>query len=194
MNGLTEGPAMHHASQSTLNEIENGLLEDARATARRGKEESLGDKEWTKDLISRIAERGKSLKYGICAAGHENDGRAGWLYDLTWLQREDGTTNLLRQDGTPNPITAVPLILESELNPRPNFQQEDFEKLLISRAQFRVMVFQDSTAQRLTTTLRRLVQLAASSPLTQLRDRYLFLGYSWEEYDFVVNEAWVFEL
>lgn len=183
---------MPQASQSPLNDVENGLLEDAQATAKRGKDESLGDKEWTKDLISRIAARGKCLEYVVCAAGHESYGRAGWLYDLVWLKREDGTTSLLQGNGTPNPIIAVPLILESELNPRPNFQQDDFEKLMISRANCRVMVFQDSSKSRLTTTREKLMKLAESSPLTQPGDRYLFLGYSWEKYEFVVSEAWVF--
>jgi hypothetical protein len=161
---------MLQALTSLPDEIEKSLIEDAAVMAEWGKE-GQEDREWTNQLISKFAERGKLLKYSVCATGHNGE----WLYDLVWLNR---------QGGTKSPITDIPLILESEWGRR-SLILGDFEKLLVGRARHRVMVFQESSNENVAAITKTLVESAVSCLLTQSADRYLFLGLNYRDYVFL---------
>ena len=81
-------------------------------------------KYWTKEIIRRICAEGEYRDYEAYAAGHGGE----WIFDVCWIERENGVT--LR----------LPLVLECEWN---SWQEvkDDFEKLLWSRAELRVMIF-----------------------------------------------------
>jgi hypothetical protein len=110
---------MLQALTSLPDDIEKSLIEDAADIATWGKE-GHADREWTRKLISKFADRGRALSYSVCATGHSNHRPGEWLYDLVWLNRHGGTTNL---------IADMPLILESEWNGW-SWILDDFEKLL----------------------------------------------------------------
>jgi hypothetical protein len=128
------------------------------------------DRIWTGDLISALGRLGQERNYYVCGKhGHKYGGQDEWLYDLVWLlQSSDGV------------IVDVPLILESEWGvKRSEDIREDFEKLLLGRAQHRVMVFQQrSDVKRV---CDRYIEKMQRFGLTQVGDRYLFVGFDYTE-------------
>jgi len=89
---------------------------------------SWGDREWTKQIKSRLAGLGRKYKYWVYASQAENIDGGEWLFDLTWLNYSG------------NNLINVELALESEWNT--NSINDDFQKLLLARAELRVMIFQ----------------------------------------------------
>jgi hypothetical protein len=119
---------------------------------------------WTQNLISALGQLGYSKQYHVCGRGCRDYGQGEWLYDLVWLKNVD------------NFIVDVPLILESEWSHRYTDISEDFGKLLVGRAQHRVMIFQQNNVDAI---FRRLTEEVRNFSLTQVGDRYLFLGLNW---------------
>ena len=133
--------------------------------ARAATEKWPSDRIWAGDLISALGRLGQERNYYVCGKhGHKYGGQDEWLYDLVWL--------LQSRDGV---IVDVPLILESEWGVKSKDRREDFEKLLLSRAQHRVMVFQQrSDMERI---CDRYIEQVQRFGLTRAGDRYLFVGF-----------------
>jgi hypothetical protein len=89
------------------------------------------DPAWTKAVKIAMGDLGASFDLEICTAGvpERPEWDKEWLYDLTWYR---GNGGLLR----------LPLIMESEWKRDYENIRWDFEKLLVGRARFKVMVFQ----------------------------------------------------
>ncbi len=93
-----------------------------------GKEPIWSDAEWTKQIKTRLCRLGKNFRYWVYASTAENTDGGEWLYDLTWLNYSG------------NKLTDVELVLESEWSVKG--VDEDFQKLMLARAELRVMIFQ----------------------------------------------------
>ncbi|HEV2547394.1 MAG TPA: hypothetical protein VGU20_08655 [Stellaceae bacterium] len=126
------------------------------------------DREWTKRLLTAISEVGHKRGYYVCCSSCPTYGEGEWLYDMVWLKHA--------QDA-PGYMTEVPLILEPEWNGDLSAIDDDFMKLLLGRAQHRVMVFQHRDRQNLERITRHLVEQIRAFEPTQRGDRYLFLGW-----------------
>ena len=101
-----------------------GILTDfATDAVRNGKIDDSGY--WTKQITLRLCERGVSFGFEAYAAGHGGE----WLYDLCWVKRNSDITQRL------------PLVLECEWERSQDQIEDDFEKLLWSKADLRVMIF-----------------------------------------------------
>jgi hypothetical protein len=87
--------------------------------------------EWTKAVKLAIGLLGKKLDYEIC--GLKPPFLEGWLYDLCWYSEAP--------DGK---LLDVPLVLEVEWLTKYDKIKYDFEKLLIAKSKFKIMVFQAS--------------------------------------------------
>lgn len=98
--------------------------------------EGAKDRVWTKTLLERLAEVGRSLECNVCYSGGDDD-EAGWMHDLVWF-RNDSTGQL----------EWLPLVLECEWQKPYDKIKYDFEKLLIAKATFKVMIFQ-ATGERM---------------------------------------------
>lgn len=93
--------------------------------------ELKGDRTWTKAVFKSIADLGVALGYKICTSSSDGEHDGGWLYDLIWYQTD---ANGL--------LTSMPLALESEWHKKYERIKYDFEKLLVCRAKYKIMVFQ----------------------------------------------------
>lgn len=84
--------------------------------------------EQTRHTKNAMAQIGKSEGYWVCASGctHANGGE--WLYDLCWL-KYDGET-----------LIAAPLVMEIEWYSRDTDIDDDFQKLVLARSDYRVML------------------------------------------------------
>jgi hypothetical protein len=87
--------------------------------------------EWTKATLLAIGTLGQKLKYDVC--GLREHFQPAWLFDLCWYS----TTS----DGN---LIDMPLALESEWDLKYAGIKYDFEKLLIAKSKFKVLVFQAS--------------------------------------------------
>jgi hypothetical protein len=92
-------------------------------------------------------------------------GNREFLYDLVWLTYGD--------DGFR--MTGVPLVLECEWGRLPDVDY-DFEKLLLARADHRVMIFQGTDPEQ---HFNRMIERVRHCGLTRSGDRYLLLCFDW---------------
>ena len=87
--------------------------------------------EWTRAIKTELCQLGNKLNYWTCASACEVAHGGEYLFDVTWLG----------YDG--NFLTTAALVAECEWS---NFGHisEDFQKLLIARADIRLMIFDGS--------------------------------------------------
>ena len=87
------------------------------------------DAMWTVAVKEALVYVGRSFGWLTAASGCNAD-QGEWLYDVVWYQSDHA-----------NHMTDVPLVAESEWG-RGSAVKDDFEKLLVARSKYRVMVFQ----------------------------------------------------
>ena len=124
------------------------------------------------DLVSdkRVPSAPTGCKRSAWASGACN-AREEWLYDLCWLDYRDGF------------LVEMPLAVESEWG-TPEDIFDDFQKLVQSRAEVRLMIYNgEYEGQReLERSLsRQISEFAHSNP----NDRYLLAAFSKEKVDFI---------
>jgi hypothetical protein len=140
--------------------------------SQRAQAEKWPDPQWTigvKDVIVKI---GKRNGYLTAANQVQSDEGKEWLYDVVWYQSDKA-----------GHLTDVPLIAESEWG-NSNKVKEDFEKLLVSRSKYRIIVFQ--TMDKNVSSLIKDMKLWIFKFLRSAAgDRYLFAG--WD------IDHWIFE-
>lgn len=127
-----------------------------------GRAESLGDGSsvWTRAIKDAVGDVGVSLGFQVYAAECKFEENGEWLYDLSWFQEDNDS------------VIDMPLALESEWAPRDIM--EDFQKLLVSRAGYRVMVFWAQTVEARQRNVDKMITQIQRYQRTQKNDRYLF--------------------
>jgi len=90
-----------------------------------------GDRQWTKAIFKAVADLGVSLNYKVCSSSNDGEHDAGWLFDLVWYEND-----------AEEHLKAVPLVLESEWHRNYTRIKYDFEKLLIAKSKYKIMIFQ----------------------------------------------------
>ena len=125
-----------------------------------GKEKDWGDGECTKQIKSSIAHLGKQKRYWVYASQAEHVDGGEWLYDLTWLNYSD------------DQLLTIELALESEWDQ--NGIIDDFQKLLIARAELRAMIFQVRTENEKEMRFKQLREQIGKFTKSIAGDRYLF--------------------
>ncbi len=124
------------------------------------------DSAWTRAVKDAVGGVGEKHGFLVCAAESRFAENGEWLYDLTWLKVEDKKRI----------VVDIPLALESEWTPDDEMMF-DFQKLVVSKAQLRVMVFwaeSDRAADQLLTGFIDQVRRFQGS---RSGDRYLFVYY-----------------
>lgn len=117
---------------------------------------------WTHQVKALLVELGKRAGYQTCTNGTVQGARwdQEWLYDLVWVQARDGFV-----------VQDVFLVAEIEWRGTRAIQQ-DFQKLLLARADCRVMIFDDTGGVR-----DQLIEQARTFGKRRRGDRYLFASY-----------------
>jgi len=149
---------------TTVDEIEiavSNAIQDG-VDAARGK--GLERPPWTAAIMAELLMVGERLKYEVCVRPCcDRVTFPEWLWDMVWLQLGGGNrSNLL----------GLPLAVESEWSMSEYDLLYDFRKLLVSRADLRVMIFQTPTlyAHYWLELLRKEINQYSG---TQKGDRYL---------------------
>ena len=113
-----------------INKLTN-LLDDL-IEKKNNKKQSWPIKEWTSNIFEALIDTGHKEGYKVyCKTGNSRDG-SEWLYDLTWLDYNTETKELKK----------CALALESEWNMKESDIIDDFSKLLLVRADYKMFVFQ----------------------------------------------------
>lgn len=95
------------------------------------------DGPWTKAIMAGLRDLGKNYDLKTCASGIDNDPDWGeWLYDLCWVDAETNET-------TGWNLRSVPLVAECEWQHNLWAIGFDFDKLLLARADLKLMIYQD---------------------------------------------------
>jgi hypothetical protein len=134
------------------------------------------DNRWTQEIKKALRAIGKGSGYYVYSSGSRS-AQGEWLWDMTWLIYEN------------HRLISVPLALESEW--KPNGVSDDFQKLLVSRALHRVMIFQAKKRGKSEDIIKGLIEEVKQYRQTQVGDRYLFAPWLNEtnQFEFTVYVA-----
>jgi hypothetical protein len=140
--------------------IESGIVKCLAELAKAGTEHQWDDAAWTRELMERISELGRERGYWVHTSGRAGRGLGGWLFDLAWIDSQDGW------------VHGLPLALESEWANRG--ASDDFQKLLVCRAEHRVMVLVAGNSETPEAAIGRLLDEIANCRCVMYGDRFLF--------------------
>jgi len=142
----------------------------AKATA----EQWSGETPWSVEVKTAIVNVGRDFGWRTAANGCESDDKKEWLYDVVWYQ-EDRVDHM----------TDVPLVAECEWGNEIKIK-EDFQKLLIARSKYRVMIFQSKSDASLLKLFDKIKLWISKFHKTESGDRYLLAGWA--------KSKWIFDL
>jgi hypothetical protein len=145
-------------------EIETEIVNAVIAVGKQASAEGWETPRWASAIKKALAQIGKRRGFYVCGSPEADgqyisDQKQQWLYDHTWLNNEVPT--------------GMPLALECEWGNQDAIDH-DFQKIVFSRADHRVMIFQ---AYRLAPYFERLIKQIRECRYTQPGDRYLLLGW-----------------
>jgi hypothetical protein len=145
----------------TPDEIEREILRIATTMPEPARAGNWGSGLWTKSLLLAIGQLGKQHHCYVCGCREVEPEQGRWLFDLAWLGEHD-----------------MPLALESEWGDQEAVDR-DFQKLVLARADHRVMIFEAPGAD-IDRHFERFAEQIRTCRYTQSGDRYLFLAYDWD--------------
>jgi hypothetical protein len=175
--------------KTVLDKLEENIIDEFRDKLKgipkwnREKNEGMKNAQWTKEVKNAVGRILKKNSCKVCASACEQKDSGEWLYDLTGIYINEGGY-----------FERIPLILESEWKWCKNTQEEyeseiikDFRKLLVSRADHRVMVFEAESEEKEKEVIGRLLQHVRNCRHSAAGDRYLFV--CWR----LMDKKWVFD-
>lgn len=120
---------------------------------------------WTERIKKELAILAESYGYSQ-SSNYPPENKPEWLFDISWYKLDSTSRNLLE----------FPLALESEWSWHFKDIQYDFQKLLVAKADTRVMIFQgdDKTVPEI---LEKLKDDIKAFRHTSPGDRYMFAPY-----------------
>jgi hypothetical protein len=151
-----------------LDSVESKVIRELKGVETRGRYFANRYTPWTKSILKTLAVLGRSMKCKVYTSkgNLKGDPDAGeWLYDQVWMRYD--------RYGY---MKSVPLVLESELGTNKTDRLNDFCKLIIARADHRVMVFGASDSIHAQGIVKEFVEEVEYSKISCSGDRYLFAG------------------
>jgi hypothetical protein len=118
-------------------------------------------------INTKLAQIGNAYGYDVCVNKNHCDGdhQREWLYDMVWYK-----------ENSDNMLIEVPFVLEMEWS---NFDKEikyDFEKLLISNSELRVMIFQKKSKDEVYRIINEMIDRINVFKNKNEADKYLLIG------------------
>jgi len=102
----------------------------------------------------------------VCQWGCPGSDYGEWLYDLCWCVEDEVC------------LTELPLVAEIEWSPE-GACDGDFQKLLQTRADHRLWVFEVKTPEEIEQMFQECATIVQHSAASQPGDRYSFAGVDW---------------
>ena len=127
-----------------------------------------GARVWTHNIMSELCNAGQALGYDVCTTGGVTQANSpGWLFDQVWLDWIP----------TPRQLKRISLVVECEWGMTCEEIFYDFEKLLVARADVRLMIFQARNAERVNELFDGMEEEARDFYQSQPGDYYMLVGY-----------------
>ena len=108
-----------------------------------------GREAWTTAFMDKLYEIGRKENYEVYTSSHnkiEKESKKGWLFDLVW---SDETDNLFK---------GLKLVFESEWNFDNDEILNDFQKLVVAKADFKILLFQFNTAEKFNSIIKHCIE------------------------------------
>jgi hypothetical protein len=135
--------------------------------------QEAGRKQRTRRITTTLGEWADSNpEWTAYYSGNSNKKHCEWLFDVAALELPNGW------------LLNAPLLVESELG-SPSEVQDDFQRLLLARADVRVLVFQQRDAKRADTLISELDLAISKYRSSEPTDRYFFACYLSDEKRFL---------
>jgi hypothetical protein len=157
--------------------VEEGIIQSLLRLQEKANSINDTSKDWTRAIKNEIAQIGNQLGYEVYASSCDFAKDGEWLFDLTWADIDKDEY-----------LKSIPLALECEWIPAEVI--DDFCKLLVSRAEHRVMVFWASNKMSMESKIEEMIDEVKNSMVTEPGDRYLLACWvqDSDKFDF---EQWV---
>jgi hypothetical protein len=117
---------------------------------------------WTEEIKTGLVKLGHENGYEASANKCKNADCKEWLFDLAWYKYD-----------TKRRMDDLFFVMECEWGKEDDIR-EDFEKLLIARSRYRLMIFNGNTLEKIANSLKDRINIFKGS---QKGDRYLFAGW-----------------
>jgi hypothetical protein len=140
-----------------------------------GQRGALADASWTSHIKKRLCDLGHHNGFEVRTEGCSEADAGEWLFDLVWLKKHAGGEQL----------TGMPLVMQLEWGQHLKEIVTAFEKLLVSKAGHKVIVFQRSSPDQVKNAITILMDRIGSFQPLSPDERYLLAGYSYEQQVFV---------
>jgi hypothetical protein len=154
-----------------IDEIEESICSAIRSVAI---DTLKGDGEWTIAIFKAIAVLGESRGYQICSSRSNKEYDGGWLFDLIWYK-----------NNSQGQLECVPLVLESEWNRDYSHIKYDFEKLLIARSRYKVIIFQ-AKGDKMLDYFKKLQEAIEAFHTASIEESYIFVCFD--------EKNWIFQI
>lgn len=158
-----------------MDNIENQIVARIVKISILSKDENWNDSQWTKGVKRILVEIGKEFGWMTAAHGCKTDESKEWLYDVVWFQSDKA-----------DHMTEVRLVAECEWG-KFHAIKEDFEKLLVARSKYRVMIFQEKSEADANNLIEQMKMWITKFKSTKNGDRYLFIGWTSS------SEKWIYQ-
>lgn len=161
--------------------IEQGILGKLNEAAKSLYARGAGDGEWTRKFKQVLRDLGKDHGFQVWGSFGDNSS-SEWLWDLCWANcPEDKRGNLRAWEN----LRAIELACEIEWKQHDEWTLEDFLKLTVCNAAYRLFVF-TAAARRLEDQFRRLMEACPGS----CGFRYLAVGVPKNTVETLPYRAW----
>ena len=132
--------------------------------------------EYTRSVKKAVGGVGKKLGFAVCSTEHDCE----WLYDLCWCEQDENDL-----------VLNMPLVMESEWHRGYGPLLDDFQKLLVARADHRIFLCEQEP-EDWTDCVGQLIDQVCCYAGTQNGDRYLFgswMADGWHFTQYIVHPA-----
>jgi len=170
--------------QTDFDELENDIVTQSHELNNQNNK-GWFNKRWTREVKNAVGTVLKKKGYKVLASNFEQADGPEWLFDLTGIKEKDGY------------LKNIPLVLESEWRSRGRWRETeevyddnilyDFRKLLVSRADHRVIVFEAESEEKEGKVVERLLHHVQNCRHSTEGDRYMFACCR------QVEKKWVFD-
>lgn len=160
-----------------LDEVCENIVKKLNGVASELAGKGAGREPWTTAVKIAICKLGSDEKFYVTASGCDGEQKYGeWLYDICWLECESNNDRWWLQN--------APVVFECEWG-KPFEVDNDFDKLLLARAELRVMIFGEGgdDYNAITQTADRLCERIKKFTAGSDEDQYLLVGYDDKGYD-----------
>ena len=147
-----------------MDAVETAIHDALQAIPEKAKRECWSDGRWSSEVKAAIVYVGQSIGCLTAANGCATDNNGEWLYDVVWYKLDD--------EGD---LSDVLLVAESEWG-NADAIKADFEKLLVARSKYRVMVFQAGSSDSIHKLIEVMAISASKYNQAARGDRYLLAG------------------